>query len=74
MPDLIDRAQELDLARGELINQVRPADADAVDEPLCWTCGEEIPERRRAAVPGVRHCVACASAAERRDRLFAVGR
>jgi phage/conjugal plasmid C-4 type zinc finger TraR family protein len=27
----------------------------------CAECGEDIPEARRAAVPGVRHCVACQS-------------
>jgi phage/conjugal plasmid C-4 type zinc finger TraR family protein len=26
---------------------------------LCEDCGEEIPEARRRAVPGVRRCVAC---------------
>jgi phage/conjugal plasmid C-4 type zinc finger TraR family protein len=25
----------------------------------CEDCGEEIPEKRRLAVPGVRRCVAC---------------
>ena len=28
----------------------------------CDDCGEPIPERRRAAVPGVRTCIACQSA------------
>jgi phage/conjugal plasmid C-4 type zinc finger TraR family protein len=27
----------------------------------CEDCGEEIPEARRLAVPGVRRCVACQS-------------
>ena len=27
----------------------------------CHGCGEPIPERRRAALPGVRTCVACQS-------------
>ena len=27
----------------------------------CEDCGEEIPERRRRALPGVRTCVACQS-------------
>lgn len=30
-------------------------------ETHCEECGEPIPERRRAAVPGVRTCVACQS-------------
>jgi len=33
----------------------------------CEVCGEEIPEKRRAALPGVRTCVACQS---ERDRVF----
>jgi phage/conjugal plasmid C-4 type zinc finger TraR family protein len=28
----------------------------------CDACGEEIPERRRLALPGTRTCVACQSA------------
>ena len=31
-------------------------------ETHCLECGEEIPEGRRRAVPGVRTCVACQSA------------
>ena len=31
-------------------------------EPDCVVCGEEIPEKRRQALPGVRTCVACQSA------------
>ncbi len=27
----------------------------------CDICGEEIPEKRRAALPGIRTCVACQS-------------
>ena len=32
----------------------------------CVECGEDIPEGRRRAVPGVRTCVACQSALDRR--------
>jgi phage/conjugal plasmid C-4 type zinc finger TraR family protein len=34
-------------------------------EPWCVECGEEVPERRRAALPGVRTCVACQAALDR---------
>lgn len=34
-------------------------------EPWCVECGEEIPERRRAALPGVRTCVSCQAALDR---------
>jgi phage/conjugal plasmid C-4 type zinc finger TraR family protein len=32
----------------------------------CEDCGEEIPEARRKAVPGVRRCVSCQSEADDR--------
>ncbi len=34
--------------------------------PDCMECGEEIPEARRRALPGVRTCIACQSAHDRR--------
>jgi len=37
-------------------------------ERYCAMCGEDIPEGRRRAVPGVRTCVSCQSG---RDRPFA---
>lgn len=30
-------------------------------EKFCHECGEPIPEKRRAALPGVKTCVACQS-------------
>lgn len=30
-----------------------------IDRPYCLECGEEIPEARRQAVPGVELCVLC---------------
>jgi len=35
-------------------------------ESHCVECGEEIPEARRRALPGVRTCIACQSARDRR--------
>ena len=37
----------------------------------CIACGEDIPDRRRMALPGVRTCIACQSA--RDSRPVAVG-
>ena len=37
----------------------------------CEECGDEIPERRRLALPGVRTCVACQSG--RDARVVAAG-
>lgn len=36
----------------------------------CEPCGEEIPEKRRAALPGVRTCVACQSERDRAHVTF----
>lgn len=35
-------------------------------ETRCVECGEDIPEARRRALPGVRTCVPCQSAHDRR--------
>ena len=34
-------------------------------EPYCAQCGDDIPEGRRLASPGVRTCVACQSGRDR---------
>ena len=34
----------------------------------CAECGEEIPEARRAAIPGVKLCVDCASERDTKNR------
>jgi len=36
----------------------------------CEACGEEIPEKRRAALPGVRTCVACQGERDRAHVAF----
>ena len=40
----------------------------------CDECGEPIPEMRRAAIPGVRTCVACQSARDGAVRHSAINR
>ena len=40
----------------------------------CGDCGGDIPERRRAALPGVRTCVACQSARDGAVRHSAINR
>ena len=37
----------------------------------CEDCGAEIPEGRRTALPGVRHCVGCRSELDRHDLAHA---
>ena len=40
----------------------------------CDECGEEIPEKRREALPGVRTCVACQSGRDAAVRHSAINR
>lgn len=49
-----------DTVRDALLNaRARMPSGESAAE--CVECGDPIPERRRAAVPGVRTCVACQS-------------
>ncbi len=61
---------------GAVQDQIDDTIADAVSsararmpsgdgEIHCEDCGEEIPERRRLALPGARTCVACQSGRDR---------
>ncbi|MGK7871200.1 DksA/TraR family C4-type zinc finger protein [Falsiroseomonas sp. E2-1-a20] len=43
-------------------------------ETHCVECGDEIPEARRFAISGVRTCVACQSARDRRPVAFGINR
>ena len=40
----------------------------------CDVCGEEIPEKRRAALPGVRTCVGCQSQRDAATRHSGINR
>lgn len=53
-----------------LQHQQRVADSRAVRSlEWCESCGNEIPELRRQAVPGVTLCIDCANEEERREKL-----
>jgi len=43
-------------------------------ERYCIECGEEIPERRRDALPGVKRCVACQSGLDSSARASGINR
>lgn len=76
MSDVIDEAQGLEIRDRDgalaavLARGIPTGDADQVD---CDDCGEEIETERRAALPGVRTCVVCQEARERRRRLYREG-
>jgi phage/conjugal plasmid C-4 type zinc finger TraR family protein len=56
---------EIDAAVNSEIARARSNLAKGEGLRTCEECGEEIPEARRRAVPGVRRCVACQAEADR---------
>lgn len=48
--------------------RARAALPKGVSLKICLECGEDIPEARRLALPGVRLCRKCQEEAERHDR------
>jgi phage/conjugal plasmid C-4 type zinc finger TraR family protein len=72
MPDLFDEAQRVaDLHLTEaLAAHHRRVDAIRATHggDACDQCGDEIPERRRQAVPGCRYCIDCQRAIEQGRR------
>lgn len=64
----MDRAQarEEEMRQDALAERARRAPALAGDSTLaCAECGNVIPEARRQAVPGTRHCIECQRDIER---------
>ena len=52
--------------------RARLAQGESLED--CEECGEPIPERRRAALPGVRTCVECQSGRDALVRHSAINR
>ena len=73
MTDIIDLAadREAENLANALAEQARRAGlagktvADSATE--CADCGEEIPQERRQALPGIQFCVACQTRREMRE-------
>ncbi|BAE49274.1 TraR/DksA C4-type zinc finger protein [Paramagnetospirillum magneticum] len=62
MADLADLAKEREEANREAALAAFRARARPTGESayFCRSCGERIPDERRAAVPGTNHCTFCA--------------
>lgn len=64
--DDIDRAQAINEAlQADAMRDWRRQQQTGPGLSECEECGEEIPEKRREAVPGCRLCVKCQSDLER---------
>lgn len=59
--------QQIDDSIADAIQRARAQLPSGPGLSHCAECGEEIPEARRQAVPGVRLCVACQDEADRRS-------
>ncbi|MFC3190784.1 TraR/DksA family transcriptional regulator [Pseudocitrobacter faecalis] len=68
MADIIDSAAEIEeLQRNFALSKHRRT-GNLVSAEYCEACGEDIPEPRRAAVPGCQTCAECQSVIELRNK------
>ena len=61
---------QIDATVEDAVNRARSRMASGPGLERCEECGARIPDARRAALPGVRLCVACQSARDEKDRVF----
>jgi phage/conjugal plasmid C-4 type zinc finger TraR family protein len=61
--------EQIDATVRDAIDRAKGQLPQGPGAPDCDQCGEPIPEARRAALPGVRLCVACQQEADRRQGL-----
>jgi phage/conjugal plasmid C-4 type zinc finger TraR family protein len=57
--------QQIDDSIADAIQRARAQLGQGPGRPECEDCGEEIPEARQRALPGVRRCVRCQEGADR---------
>ena len=75
MADHADAAAELQeiAIRSALERHQRQIQAQGVESSVwCEECDGVIPQKRRELVPGVKHCVQCASEFEARHKQYGV--
>ena len=53
--------EQIDDTISDAVKQARANMPTGESELFCRECGEDIPEARRIAVPGVKFCIACQS-------------
>lgn len=66
MTDLFDRAQALEQRQRDEALARRAVPSRGASLSHCADCGDDIPERRRAAVPGCTRCMLCQEDYEKR--------
>ena len=68
MADIIDTAAEIEELQRNAALSAHRIDHNAVSAEHCAECGEDIPELRRAAVPGCQTCASCQEEIELRNK------
>lgn len=68
MADIIDTAAEIEELQRNAALSAHRIDRKAVSAEHCEDCGEDIPEPRRAAVPGCQTCASCQKEIELRNK------
>lgn len=63
--------EQIDASIEDAVNRARDRLPRGESLPYCAECDAGIPEARRKAVPGVRLCVNCQSAADKEFAAFA---
>ena len=60
--------EQIDATVEDAVNRARDQIPTGESLAYCAECGARIPEARRKAVPGVRLCVTCQSAADTQEK------
>lgn len=66
--EIIDQASALEEMMRENAIQAHRLNHSAVSATHCEECGEDIPDPRRAAVPGCQTCAECQSVIELKNK------
>lgn len=66
--EIIDQASALEEMMRDHAIQAHRLNRNAVSAEHCAECGEDIPEPRRAAVPGCQTCASCQEEIELRNK------
>lgn len=62
--------EQIDATIADAVARARSAQAAGPGLTHCAECGDDIPQRRRDAIPGVRLCVACQQAEDGSTSVF----
>lgn len=66
--EIIDQASELEEMLRENAIAAHRINRNAISAEHCESCGEDIPEPRRVAVPGCKTCASCQEEIELKNK------